>query len=160
MKYAAPAAACLALFFCALFAGCTSPTQAEINPVATTEIPATVVPETTETAVPVTGITLESVVPLPAAQYVDLRLTKDRPTSKIHLLYNGGKGEIFVQTVRMKVTRSDGTVTDQLLDGGNQPKRGDEMIVQGTRTGDRCEVWVTTSGKVYKIIDENLYAVQ
>lgn len=158
MKYARIAAACIALFFCALFAGCTSPTQAEIKPVET-PVPTTLPVETTET-VAAPAITLESVVPLPANLYVDLRLSKDRPTSKIHLLYNGGKGEIFVQSVRMKVTRSDGTVSDELLVGGNQPRRGDELIVQGTRTGDRCEVWVTTSGKVYKVIDQNLFALQ
>jgi hypothetical protein len=157
MNYANLAAACIALFFCALFAGCTSPTQAEIKPVDTTVT--TTVPETTATIMAVTT-TLESVVPLPANLYVDLQLTKDRPTSKIHLLYNGGTGEIYVQSVRMKVTRSDGTVTDELMDGGIQPKKLDELIVQGTKTGDRCEVWVTTSGKVYKIIDENLYAIQ
>ena len=157
MKYATIAAICITLFFCALFAGCTSPTQAEIKPVGTTVT--TPVPETTATVVETTT-TLESVVPLPANLYVDLQLTKDRPTSNIHLLYNGGNGEIYVQSVRMKVTRSDGTVTDQLMDGGNQPRRGDEMVVLGTRNGDYCEVWVTTSGKVYKIIDENLYAIQ
>ncbi|MFA6362340.1 hypothetical protein [Methanoregula sp.] len=158
MKYANLAAACVALFFCAMFAGCTSPTQAEIKPIDTT-VTATVVPETLVTVVETTT-TLESIVPLPANLYVDVRLTKDRPTSKIHMLYNGGNGEIFVQSVRLKVTRSDGTVTDQLLDGGNQPKRGDEMVVVGTRTGDHCEVWVTTAGKVYKIIDEDLYPIQ
>jgi len=157
MKYAKLAAACIALFFCALFAGCTSPTQAQIQPVDTAVT--TSVPETTATVVETTT-TLESVVPLPAEMYVDLQLTKDRPTSSIHLLYNGGKGEIFVQSVRMKVTRSDGTVTDELLDGGIRPKRGDELVVQGTRTGDHCEVWVTTSGKIYKVIDQNLYPIQ
>jgi hypothetical protein len=91
---------------------------------------------------------------------VNLVLSKDRPTSQIHLLYNGGTGEIFVQNVRMKVTRSDGTVTDELMDGGNQPKRGDELIVQGTKTGDHCEVWVTTAGKIYKVIDQDLYSMQ
>jgi len=158
MKCANLAAACIALFFCALFAGCTSPTQAEIQPIETTTV-TTPVPETTAT-VAETTTTLESVVPLPSERYVDLQLTKDRPTSKIHLLYNGGKGEIYVQSVRLKVTRSDGTITDEVMDGGNQPKRGDELIIQGTKTGDRCEVWVTTSGTVYKVLDENLYAMQ
>ena len=158
MKFANLAAACVVLFFCALFAGCTSPTQAEIKPVASV-IPTTAMPVTTETMVETTT-TLESVVPLPDELYVDLQLTKDRPTSKIHLLYNGGKGEIYVQSVRLKVTRSDGTVTDEIMDGGNQPKKLDEIVVQGTRTGDHCEVWVTTSGKVYKIIDENLFPIQ
>jgi hypothetical protein len=159
MKAAIIAIAGFVLFFCALCAGCTSPTQAEIQPVETQTAEITTVPTTTATPTAVTT-TYEPVVAIPSDIYVDLQLTKDRPTSKIHLLYNGGAGEIYVQNVRMKVTRSDGTVTDSLMDGGNQPKRGDELIVQGTKTGDRCEVWVTTSGKVYKIIDQNLYAMQ
>ena len=91
---------------------------------------------------------------------VNLVLSKDRPTSQIHLLYNGGTGEIFVQNVTMKVTRSDGTVTTQVMDGGIQPKRGDELIIQGTRTSDRCEVWVATAGNVYKVIDQNISSMQ
>jgi hypothetical protein len=157
MRYTTIAATCIVLLFYALFAGCTSPTQAEIKPVATTV--ATTVPVTTTTVAEVTT-TFESVVALPPNLMVDLVLSKDRPTSQIHLLYNGGPGEIFVQTVRMKVTRSDGTVTDELMDGGNQPKRGDELIIQGTNTGDHCEVWVTTAGKVYKVIDQDLYSMQ
>jgi hypothetical protein len=157
MRYTTIAATCIVLLFYALFAGCTSPTQAEIKPVATTV--ATTVPVTTTTVAEVTT-TFESVVALPPNLMVDLVLSKDRPTSQIHLLYNGGPGEIFVQTVRMKVTRSDGTVTDELMDGGNQPKRGDELIIQGTNTGDHCEVWVTTAGKVYKVIDQDLHSMQ
>jgi ABC-type Fe3+-hydroxamate transport system substrate-binding protein len=157
MRYTTIAATCIVLLFCALFAGCTSPTQAEIKPVATTV--ATTVPVTTTTVAEVTT-PFESVVALPPNLMVDLVLSKDRPTSQIHLLYNGGPGEIFVQTVRMKVTRSDGTVIDELMDGGNQPKRGDELIIQGTNTGDHCEVWVTTAGKVYKVIDQDLYSMQ
>jgi hypothetical protein len=157
MRYTTIAATCIVLLFCALFAGCTSPTQAEIKPVVTTV--ATTVPVTTTTVAEVTT-TFESVVALPSNLRVDLVLSKDRPTSQIHLLYNGGPGEIFVQNVTMKVTRSDGTVTDELMDGGLQPKRGDELIVQGTRTGDRCEVWVATAGNVYKVIDQNLSSMQ
>ncbi len=104
--------------------------------------------------------TFESVVSLPSNLMVALVLSKDRPTSQIHLLYNGGPGEIFVQNVTMKVTRSDGTVTTQVMDGGNQPKIGDELIVTGTRNGDHCEVWVATAGNIYKVIDQNLSSMQ
>ncbi|MDD4484869.1 MAG: hypothetical protein PHD55_10955 [Methanoregula sp.] len=159
MKAAIIAIAGFVLFFCALCAGCTSPTQAEIKPVETQTAEITTVPTTTATPTAITT-TYEPIAPIPSDIYVDLQLTKDRPTSKIHLLYNGGPGEAYVQNVRMKVTRSDGTVTDELMDEGIQPQRGDELIVQGTNTGDRCEVWVTTAGKVYKIMDQNLYAMQ
>jgi hypothetical protein len=157
MRYTTIAAACIVLLFCALFAGCTSPTQAEIKPVAT---PVTTTVSATTPQVTEVTTTFESVVSLPSNLMVALVLSKDRPTSQIHLLYNGGPGEIFVQNVTLKVTRSDGTVTTQVMDGGLQPKIGDELIVTGTRTGDRCEVWVATAGNVYKVIDKNLYAMQ
>jgi hypothetical protein len=93
---------------------------------------------------------------LPAEQDVNLALTKDRTISEIHLLYNGGKGEIFTQKVMMRVTRSDGLVIDQEMSGGKKPKRGDEIVVQGTRGSDRCEVYVTSAGTTYKVKDESL----
>ena len=46
---------------------------------------------------------------LPLEQFVDINVEKERPDATIHLLYNGGKGEIFVQNIMMRVTRSDGT---------------------------------------------------
>jgi hypothetical protein len=159
MRYELFGASCVALFFCALFTGCTSPTQAQISPVetaaATTTTPA---PSGISPAVTVT--TPEFVIPLPPAQFVDLQLTKDRPTSKIHLLYNGGPGEVALQTIRMRVTQPDGTVTDQYMDNGNQPNRGDELIIQGSRGSDHVEVWVTSAGKVYKTIDQQLMSMQ
>jgi len=157
MKISLIAASCIALVFCALLAaGCTSPTQADIKTIDTT-VPTTTEPVTTvETTVVAVTTTLESIVPLPSAQYVDLELSKDRTNSKITLLYNGGAGQQVTQTVRMKVTLADGSVVDQLMSGGGTPDTGATIIVQGTRNGsDRCEVWVTSAGKVYKIIDEN-----
>ena len=57
-----------------------------------------------------TGISTPlAVETLPIEQYVDINVEKQRPDATIHLLYNGGKGEIFVQNVMMRVTRSDGT---------------------------------------------------
>jgi hypothetical protein len=152
------AAASVALFFCGLFAGCTSPTQAEIRPVETVAGATTPTVAQTSPAAPVT--TVEPVVTLPPAQFVDLQVTKDRPTSKIHLLYNGGPGEFALQAIRMRVTQSDGTVTDQYMDNGNQPRGGDELVLPGSRGSDHVEVWVTSAGKIYKIIDQQLMSMQ
>jgi hypothetical protein len=158
MRYTTTAATCIVLLFCALFAGCTSPTQAEIKPVVTTV--ATTVPATTTPVAEVTT-TFESVVALPSNLMVDLELTKDRPTGEITLLYNGGSGEQLIQSVRMRVTLPDGTVTDQLMNNGGQLYRGSQLVIQGTRSGsDHCEVWVTTAGKVYKTVDQNVTAMQ
>jgi len=159
MRYEPLAAACVALFFCGLFVGCTSPTQAQISPVGAANA-TTTFPVTGETSPSAPMTTVEPVVTLPPAQFVDLQLTKDRPTSEIHLLYNGGPGEIALQTVRMQVTWPDGTVTDQYMDNGNQPSRGDELVIQGSRGSDHVEVWVTSSGRIYKTIDQQLMSMQ
>jgi len=92
---------------------------------------------------------------LPAEQDVDLKLTKERPDYTLHLLYNGGKGEGVVQNILMKVTLSDGTIVQQYMnDGTRKPRRGDELIIQGTRGNDRVEVFVTSAGVTYKALDQ------
>ena len=137
---------------CALSAGCTSPTQAGFPPVGTTAAP---VPATPSTPIPAAVATPVAVETLPAEQYVDLELTKERPDYTLHLLYNGGKGEGFVQNILMKATLSDGMVVQQYMDDGTrQPRRGDELIIQGTRGSDRVEVFVTTAGRTYKVLDQ------
>ena len=144
----------LGLAACALLAGCTSPTQAEIRPAAVTAGPAPATPPTPAATAVSLPVAVET---LPVEQYVSLELSKERPDSTIHLLYNGGKGEIFVQNVMMRVTRSDGQVTEQYLNGGSRkPQRGDELVMQGTRGSDRAEVFVTSAGRTYKIIDTPL----
>jgi len=159
MKRAIILTALVTLTCCALIAGCTSPTTAEIKPVETTVAATTAIPPPT-TITPV--VTIDLIVTLPTEQFVDLQLTKDRTNGEIHLLYNGGKGEIGVQKIRMKVTLSDGRVIDQYMDDGNRPRRGDELVVPGTRGSgsDRCEVYVTSSGKVYKVKDELITSVR
>jgi hypothetical protein len=146
------------LVLCLLAAGCTSPTQAEIKPVST---PEETPPPTLSTSVATVVATPLAVETLPPEQFVDLELSKERPDSTIHLLYNGGKGEIFVQNVMMRVTRSDGQVIEQYMnDGKRKPRRGDELIIQGTRGSDRAEVFVTSAGRTYKITDKSLEVIR
>jgi hypothetical protein len=143
----------LGLCLCALSAGCTSPAPAEIKPVETTVPPLTTIPTSAATVIS-TPLAVET---LPIEQYVDINVEKQRPDATIHLLYNGGKGEIFVQNVMMRVTRSDGTVEEKFLnDGTRKPKRGDELIIQGTRNVDQVAVFLTSAGKTYKIYDKPL----
>jgi len=143
------------LFFgaCALSAGCTSPTQAGLPPAETTTVPVPVTsPSISLTPAIATPVAVET---LPSEQSVDLQLTKERPDFTLHLLYNGGKGEVFVQNILMKVTLSDGTVVQQYMDDGTrQPRRGDELVIQGTRGSDRVEVFVTSAGRTYKVLDK------
>lgn len=143
------------LALCVLMAGCTSPTATEIQPVETT--PAPTIPLTTASSVATVVATPEAAQTLPPEQYVDLVLTKQRPDSSIHLLFNGGKGEMFVQNIMMKVTLSNGEVTEEYMNNGaRKPRRGDELIMEGTRSTDHVQVFVTSAGTTYKVIDESL----
>ena len=148
--------ATLCLVLCALAAGCTSPTQAEIKPLeTTTTIPTP--PPTTSTSVATVVSTPLAVETLPAEQYVNINVEKQRPDATIHLVYNGGKGEIFVQNIMMRVTRSDGQVDEKYLNDGNRkPRRGDELVMDGSRGRDQVVVFLTSAGKTYKIFDEPL----
>jgi hypothetical protein len=155
MKHSLILLATLCLVICALAAGCTSPTQAEIKPLETTMVP-TPLP-TTSTSVATVVSTPLAVETLPAEQYVNINVEKQRPDATIHLVYNGGKGEIFVQNIMMRVTRSDGQVDEKYLNDSNRrPRRGDELVMDGSRGRDQVVVFLTSSGKTYKIFDEPL----
>lgn len=148
--------AAFGLVLCALSAGCTSPTQAEIKPLETTvPTPPPATPPSTSTATVVsTPLAVET---LPAGQNVAIQIEKQRPDATIHLLYNGGEGEMFVQNVMMRVTRSDGQVEEQYLnDKTRKPRRGDELVMAGTRGSDQVVVFLTSSGKTYRIFDKPL----
>jgi hypothetical protein len=147
--------AALCLILCALAAGCTSPTQAEIKPTDTTTVSPTLQIRSTSVATVVsTPLAVET---LPAEQYVDIQVQKQRPDATIHLLYNGGKGAIFVQNIMMRVTRSDGQVVEKYMNDGNRkPRQGDELVIDGTRSSDQVVVFLTSAGKTYKIYDESL----
>lgn len=142
------------LVLCALFAGCTSPTGSVITPAATTLSTPPPTPPTPEATVIPTPLPVET---LPAEQDVDLVLSKQRPDSSIHLLYNGGKGEVFVQNIMIKVTLSNGQVVQQYMNDGNRkPRRGDELVIEGTRGTDFVQVYLTSAGRTYKIREESL----
>jgi len=156
MHYAPILVVLAGLVLCALTAGCTSPTQAEIKTVETTIPAATVTSTATISSVVATPVQVET---LPAEQYVDIQVSKERPDFSLHLLYNGGKGEAFVQNILMKVTLANGEVIEQYMNNNERrPRRGDELIIQGTRGSgsDRVEVFVTSAGRTYKALDQEL----
>jgi len=155
MKCSLILSATLCLVLCALAAGCTSPTQAEIKPLETTTVPTPLpTPSTSVATVVSTPLAVET---LPGEQFVDIQVEKQRPDATIHLVYNGGKGEIFVQNIMMRVTRSDGQVEEKYLNDGNRkPRRGDELVMQGSRGTDQVVVFLTSAGKTYKIYNEPL----
>jgi hypothetical protein len=158
MKCTVILVAALGLVLCALSTGCTSPTQVEIKPLETTvptPPPTTIISTSSSTATVVsTPVAVET---LPARQAVDVRVEKQRPDASIPLLFNGGEGEMFVQNIMMRVTRSDGQVEEQYLnDGTRKPRRGDELVLAGTRGSDQVVVFLTSSGKTYRIFDQSL----
>jgi hypothetical protein len=151
MKYTLILAAAAGLLLLILSAGCTSPTGIQI-PSAETPTPLPTATPTTEITQVVKPVAVET---LPQEQFVDVRISKERPDASIHVLYNGGKGEVFLQSILVVVTRSDGQVIEQYMnDNTRKPRRGDELVVQGTRGSDRVQIYLTSAGKVYKFIDE------
>jgi hypothetical protein len=148
----------LIILLCACFAGCATlpgmDTPATPVPVTTPAVEITTAPvvATTFTTLP----TFEPVRVLPAERQVSLALTKDRPTSEIHLLYQGGPGDIFLTRVMMRVYSSDTLYQEYIMSNGRKPALNDEIVVPGTRTPDRCEVFVISSGTRYKIMDEKV----
>jgi hypothetical protein len=141
------------------FAGCTSDT----GTVPETTVPVTTAaPEpTTQAATPLPTPTDPADAPIdvpPPAQAVTLELTKDRPTSELHLLYQGGPGIQFTQKIAMRVYTQDGTYQEYIMSNGKRPVAGDEIVAKGTRDGDRCVVFVTSGGVVYKVIDKKVYS--
>jgi hypothetical protein len=157
----------LVLLFCVVVSGCTSDivdglvaTPTPIPTIAQTTVPVkapvTKIPTiTVPTPSPVT--TTEPIQKVPREQQVDLVLTKDRPTSEIHLLYQGGPGDIFVTRIMMRVYSSDSVFTEYIMSRGSKPIPNDEIVAPGTRGGDRCEVFVISSGTRYKVMDEKVY---
>ncbi|MFZ1896510.1 hypothetical protein [Methanoregula sp.] len=158
MRFLIPAAACCALLLCALFAGCTSPTQAEIQPAGTTV--ATTV-ETTQTVAPTP--TPEAIAQLPINQAVDFSVNKDRPTGKITLQCSGGPGMSSAQVIDLTVTLADGTVEDKQLTNNNdagQISSDASITLPGTLDGmDHVQVHITMGGKVYLVYDQDVGSV-
>ncbi len=149
----------LVILLCVLASGCTSGTgtSTPATPVATpaltplqTPVPTTVL----VTATPVPTVTTELVRVMPTDQQVNVLLTKDRTTTEIHLQYQGGAGERFINKVMMRVYRADGTYQEFVMNDGKKPLPGDEIVVPGTKGKDRCEVFVTSAGTRYKVLDD------
>jgi len=156
MKFLIAAIAVCALFLCALFAGCTSPTEAQIQPAGTTVMTPAVTPQTTAPATP----TYESIVPLPASETIYFTVTKDRPTGKITLQCSGGPGMSSAQVIDLTVTRADGSVVDKQLTNNNdlgQISSDASVTVPGTLGGiDHAKVHITMGGQVYLVYDQDV----
>lgn len=149
----------LVILVCVFSSGCTSgsgtetPATVSTTPVPTTEPVAVSSPQSTLPAAPTT----EPIQNMPSDQQVNVLLSKDRPTSEIHLQYQGGPGERYTNQVMMRVYTSDTAYQEFVMSDGKKPLPGDEIVVPGTRGKDRCEVFVVSAGVRYKVLDD--YAV-
>ena len=151
----------LAMLLCVLVSGCSTDISGDIAPTPSPVVLLTTapVPEPPLLVVTTPSLhpTMEPIQRMPAERKVNLVLTKDRPTSEIHLQYQGGPGEIYTNRVMMRVYSSDTVYQEYIMSNGRKPIPGDEIIVQGTRSGDRCEVFVISAGTRYKVMDEPVF---
>lgn len=151
----------LAVLLCVLVSGCTTDISGAISPPPSPTVLLTTAPVPEPPLLVVTTPSLhpttEPIQRIPAERRVNLVLTKDRPTSEIHLQYQGGPGEIYTNRVMMRVYSSDTVYQEYIMSNGRKPIPGDEIIVQGTRSGDRCEVFVISAGTRYKVMDEPVF---
>ena len=156
MKYIVILLSALMLLLCVFSAGCASSpgTIAPTTPVAT-DVP-TPVPTTEPVIVttPPAVLTTEPIQVMPDGREVNLLLTKDRPTSEVHLQYQGGPGERLVNSIIMRVYTTDGMYTEYVMSDGKKPVPGDEIVAPGTKGIDRCEVFVISAGTRFKVMDE------
>ncbi len=132
----------------------TTPATAATTPPPTTTAAATTAPATTATvAAPLTPGPVETI---PALYTVEVQVTRNTVSISPDIVttFRGGRGMNFVQSVDVKVTRSDGEVKTGTL---VKPRVDDAVTIEGTRADDRVEVTVNlVDGKNYKIYDEVL----
>ena len=161
-------AACITLIFCS---GCTSQPAPQAPATQGVTIPPT--PSATITSLPVTQTVLtvttiqptaqqtidplpQDVTALPPAYAVDIGIEKDRVYNTITVTFTGGRGQVLVKDILVRVTKSDGTVEEKNIPIGNQVATGAFVDIKGTQGSDRVEVFATLGGITYKVKDENM----
>lgn len=143
-----------------LLAGCTStsPEDTAVAPVTTT-MPTNLPPTLESTHEPVqvqepdigTSNFDGSVVQPPDDLTISVSAQKDPVYNQITVVFDGGKGQQLVRDITVRVTTSDGMVSEQPLD----VKRGSEAVFSGTKGNDRVQVAVNyKNGESYLIFDQ------
>ncbi|MDD1646680.1 MAG: hypothetical protein LUQ03_02245 [Methanomicrobiales archaeon] len=139
---------------CVILAGCAAPPEETPTPTPTT-LPTTVPVTATTTAPPslepgptvTSPLNLDTIITVtrnPISAYPDIIVT-----------YGGGSGNLLLQWLDIKVTRSDGIVeTAQITrpSSGTIPM-GSSVTLAGTNGSDRVEVTAWYYGNPYKIYD-------
>lgn len=106
------------------------------------------------TTVPTESLPAEVTTP-PAPYAVDIRIDKDRVYSTITVTFAGGPGQIFVDSILVRVTRSDGLKEEKEIPFKDQIPLGASVDLAGTKGSDRVEVYATINGVTYKVRDQN-----
>jgi hypothetical protein len=139
---------------CVILAGCTAPPSETPTPTPTT-LPTTAPVTATTTAPP----SMEPGPTVTSPPGRDTIITVSRDPISIHpdviVTYAGGSGNLLLQWLDIKVTRSDGIVeTAQITrpSSGTIPM-GASVTLPGSQGTDRVEVTAWYSGVPYKIYD-------
>ncbi|MCK9297971.1 MAG: hypothetical protein M0P21_03275 [Methanoculleus sp.] len=137
------------LFAFSLSAACTgSGDPAGPSPQETATITET--PAPTTTTVSLTPGPTETVPPGKEIEFEVMEGLTPTITDDLRIVFVGGKGQDFVKSIDVRVTKSTGEVVDETM----QPIRGDELIIQNAKGENRVEISVTlVTGGPYKIID-------
>ncbi|HOL41541.1 MAG TPA: hypothetical protein PLY78_06895 [Methanospirillum sp.] len=150
----------LILTGCVILTGCTStpplgqsaPPSPTPTPEPTTIPPA---PEKTPTAEPASEYSIFDgpVTQPPAELEVSVSARKDPVYNQITVVFDGGKGQQLLNSINVRVTTSDGIVTEQPL----PPNRGAEIAFDGSKGVDRVQVAAYyKNGASYLILNQNV----
>lgn len=148
----------LILAGCILFAGCTSsPPETKVETPSPTPIPTTIppTPEITETpeAVSEPSVFDGPITRPPAELEVSVSAQKDPVYNQITAVFDGGKGQQLLQSIIVRVTTSDGVVTELPL----ALNRGAEAAFDGSKGVDRVQAAVKyKTGSSYLIFDQKI----
>jgi hypothetical protein len=117
------------------------------------------VPETTDTTTPAAGLTVAapSIIPGPTkvppeSLRIWFQAERDPVTNIVSVIFAGGKGQIGVRDILVRLTRADGQVLTETF---RPLTNGEGVSLPGTKYTDRLEVIVTyNNGGVYSVIDK------
>jgi len=91
---------------------------------------------------------------MPPGKEVEFQLTggfPSRVTNDLYIAFSGGKGQEFVTSIDVRVTKSTGEVVTETM----QPIKGDELIIHNAKGENRVEITVAlVTGGSYKIKDQ------
>lgn len=132
-----------------LCAGCTgSGEPSGQSPRETVEITATPAPTTSVSLTPGPTQTV------PPGKEVGFQLTGGYPsrvTNDLYIAFRGGKGQDFITSIDVRVTKSTGEVITETL----RAVSGDELIIHNAKGENRVEITVAlVTGGSYKVIDQ------